>query len=174
MTCSNPIVFALFALLLAGCGSMPKTPELLIQNVKGGSMFSEQDVFEVKRPVTEVSEVLKNKAHECLKQKVSSTSNTGGPGIQLMRTDVRAFTPKVVVGKQRARLTLQTKVIEGSTELGDIPPDGWYMMVVDAYSVDSRTTRVETYFQQPGYRGAFTAIKLWATGKNMGCPDLTK
>lgn len=171
---SHLIVVACFVLLLAGCGSMPKTPELLVQNAKGGKMFSEQDTFEVKKPIAEVAEVLKNKAHECLKQKVSTTSNAGGPGVQLMRTDVRAFTPKVVVGKQRTRLTLQTKVVEGSTELGDIPPDGWYMMVVDAYPVGNSTTRVETYFQQTGFHGAFTAVKLWTTGKNMGCPDLTQ
>lgn len=174
MTHTNFIIFAFFAILLAGCGSMPKTPELLIQNAKGSSMYSEQDVFDVKRPVAEVSAVLKNKAHECLKQKITSTRNDGGIGIKTMHSEVRAFTPKVVVGKQRTRLTLQSKVIEGSTELGDIPPDGWYMMVVDAYPVDKSTTRVESYFQQPAYHSAFTAVKSWATGTNMGCPDLTQ
>ncbi len=170
MTRTNFISFAFVAVLLAGCGSMPKTAELLIQNVKDGKMMSEKDVFEVKRPLSQVTEVFKKKADECFHQDLIRTWREGG----LDRRQVVAFKPKMIVGKQHTRLTLQSKITEGSTELGDIPPDGWYFLVVDAYPLDKNTTRVESYFQQTGYRGAFTAVKLWASGKNMGCPDLTQ
>lgn len=171
---TNFSVFAFLIVLLAGCGSMPKTPEILVQNAKDGKMMSEKDVFEVKRPIAEVTEVFKKKAHECFRQEVSSALHDASPGIKLNRREVRAFTPKVVVSKQRTRLTLQSKVTEGSTELGDIPPDGWYMMVVDAYPANKNTTRVESYYQSTAYHGAYTAVKLWANGTNMGCPDLTQ
>lgn len=173
---TNPItiVFIFIAALLAGCGSMPKTPDILVQNAKDDSMFSEKDVFEVKRPLEEVTEVFKKKANECLKQTITSTSADGTPGIRTYRREVRVYTPRVIVSKQRTRLTLQSKVTEGSTELGDIPPDGWYMMVADAYPVGKSTTRVESYIQWPDQRAAFTAIKHWASGTNMGCPDMTK
>ncbi|MDH5388648.1 MAG: hypothetical protein OEY06_09380 [Gammaproteobacteria bacterium] len=168
------IFFSFFTLILTGCGSMPNTPELLVQNVKSGSMFSEKEVFEVERPLSKVSKTLKKKSTECFRQRVANTSNTGGTGLQVQRTLVRSFTPKIVIGKKHTRLTLQSMITEGSTELGDMPKDGWYMMVVDAYKINKNKTRVETYFQQPSYLGAFSAIKHWATGSNMGCPDLTQ
>jgi hypothetical protein len=161
--------------LLSGCGSMPKTPELMIQNAKDGKMMSEKDVFEVKRPLSQVSAVFKKKANECLRQDVSNNMVVGSAsGPRLNQRQVHALTPKVIVGKQHTRLTLQVKTTEGATELGDIPPDGWYMMVVDAYPVDKNSTRVESYYQYTSYHGAFTAVKLWANGTNMDCPDLTQ
>jgi hypothetical protein len=175
MTYKNFFVVSLVALFLGGCGSMPKTPELLIQNVNGGAAFSEKDTFEVKQPIATVSEVLKKKSHECFEQEISHTSqgDTTG-GIRMDRHITRQLTPKVVVGKQHTRLVVQAKTTQGSTELGDIPPDGWYMLVVDAYPVNKNTTRVETYYQQTSFRGAYTAIKPWITGTNMSCPDLTE
>lgn len=174
MTRINFSVFAFLVVLLAGCGSMPKTPDILVKNAKDGAMMSEKDVFEVKRPIAQITEMFKKKSAECFRQEVSSTLHDASRGIKLNRREVRAFTPKVLVSKQLTRLTLQSNVTEGSTSLGDIPPDGWYMMVVDAYPVDKNTTRVESYYQSTAYHGAFTAVKLWATGTNMGCPDLTQ
>lgn len=170
MTNKNFIVFSFLALLLTGCGSMPRTPEVLVENVKSGSMLSDKDAYVVKRPLAQVTGVLKEKSAECLNQKIETSWWERG----LHRRMVTAFTPRVTASKERTRLTLQSKIIEGSTEVGDPPPEGWYMMVVDAYAVDKNTTRIESYFQQSSYKGAFTATKAWVTGANMGCPDLTQ
>lgn len=176
MSYKNIIVFPLLALFFAGCvGTFPKTPDLLVQSVKSEEMFSEKDTFEVNRPLAQVSEVLKKKAHECLGQDVSFTAENGTVGnIRSQRTESRQLIPKMVVGKQHTRLTLQSKNTGGSTELGDPPPDGWYIMVVDAYPVGASKTRVESYYRFTMFHGAFTAIKPWVTGTNMGCPDLTQ
>lgn len=133
-------------------------------------MFSDKDFFEVKRPLSQVSAVLKDKSTECLQRKIELTWWERG----LHRRQVTAFTPKMTYSKDRTRLTLQAKIVEGTTELGDIPPDGWYLMVVDAYLVNANTTRIENYFQHTSYKGAFAAIKPWVTGTNTGCPDLTE
>jgi hypothetical protein len=170
----HSVVFAVFTALLTGCGSMPGTPELLIQNAKDGATFSDKDSIVVKRSFADVSDVLKKKSNECFQQKVAYTVPDISPGIKLNRREVRAFTPKVAVTKQRTRVTVQSKLTQGPAEMDDMPPDGWYMLVVDAYPVDKGTTRVESYFQQPNYQGVFTAIKQWANGTNMGCPDLTQ
>lgn len=175
MSCRNFVVIPLFAVFLAACGSMPKTPDLLVENAKGGGMFSEKETFEVSRPIAQVSDVLRKKAHECLQQQITSvTQGDSSGGIRLQQRQVQALTPKVTTDKQRTRLTLQVKTTQGPTELGDIPPDGWYMLVVDAYPLGASRTRVESYYQHSSYHGAYTAIKLWVTGANMGCPDLTQ
>lgn len=164
------IVFLLLAVSLVGCGSMPRTPELLVQNAKDGSMYSDKEVFEVKRPISQVTAVLKEKSAECLQRKVETRWIQNG----MKRRQVVALTPTVKAHKDYTQLALQSKTIEGATELGGIPPDGWYMMVVNAYPVNKSATRIESYYQHNSYKGAFTAIKPWLTDTNSGCPDLTQ
>jgi hypothetical protein len=166
----NVIIFVLLAVLLADCGSLPKTPEILVQNANEGVVTSEKDVFEVKRPLSLVTEVFKKKAAECFQQELIRTWKQGG----LDRRQVIAFKPKMIIGKQHTRFALQARITEGSTEPGDITPDGGNFLVVDAYMVGRNMTRVESSYQQSSFHGAFTAVKLWATGTNMDCPDLTR
>jgi len=162
-----------FTLLLVGCITMPETPEILIKNVKDGGIYTEKDIFVVNKPISQIAAVLKNKSAECLQQKVSLTMQDASPGIKLNRKEVHVYTPKVTVKNYHVRLTLQEKVTEGATQLGNPPPDGMYMMVVDAYPIDKNSTRVESYIQSGG-RSAFKAVKLWATGKDMSCPNLNQ
>jgi hypothetical protein len=163
------IAFGIFSLLLSGCGSMPHTPDILVQNAKDGSMFSDKEVFVVKRPIEQVTDVFRKKSAECLNVQITRTWRENGA----LRKEERAYKPSMTVNKQRTRLMLQTKVLN-NTDLGGPPPDGWYMMVADAYPVDKNTTRVESYVQWTGENIVFKAVKHWANGTNMGCPDMTK
>ncbi|MDH4286639.1 MAG: hypothetical protein OEV26_04370, partial [Gallionella sp.] len=113
MTKLYTVACAFVVVLLAGCGSMPNTPDKLVQNVKDNSMFSEKDIFEVKRPIEEVAELFKKKANECLKQSITITSRDSTAGLTTTHREVRQYTPRVVASKQRTRLTLQSKTIEG-------------------------------------------------------------
>jgi hypothetical protein len=161
---------AALASVLAGCGSMPKTPELLIQNAKDGGVFSKKDSYEVKRPISQVTAVLKDRSSACLRKQLSTSYWQGG----LKHTHTEVLTPKVAVGRDKTRLTVQMKDISPNViVVGDPPPDGFYQMVVDAYPADKGTTRIETYFQS-GHDGMFTAVKPWVTGASDGCPDLTQ
>lgn len=163
-------IAAITAVSLSGCGSFPKTPDLLVENAKGEKMFSEKDVFEVKKPLPQVTALLRKRSAECLQQDVTVRAPRGS----MMATDTHRLTPKVEVTKNRTRMTMQKKTITGLGEMGDIPPDGWYILVVDAYAKDKTTTRVESYFQFSAFKGAFTAIKPWMTDPDAGCPDLTQ
>jgi len=40
--------------------------------------------------------------------------------------------------------------------------------------VGANTTRIEYYGPSKGFETMIKAIKGWASGKNVGCPDLTK
>ncbi len=169
------IVFSLFTGVLTGCGSMPKTADLLVENAQGGKMFSQKDSFVVHQPVSRVAAVLKEKSAECLQRKVTSSHWEQQGSSNVHRVQSVSFTPIMQITKERARLTVQLKdVSQGTTNLGGMPPDGWYAMVVDAYPVDKSTTRVESYFQDSGYDVMHAAVKPWVTGTNTGCPDLTQ
>ena len=169
MTRTLFIAFAFSVTLLTGCGTFPRTPDILVQNAKDGTMFSDKDEFVVKRPIEQVADVFKKKSAECLNIQVTRTWKGNG----ILHKEVLAYKPSLTVDKQRVRLMLQTKVLN-NPDLAGPPPDGWYMMVADAYPVDKNTTRVESYVQWPGENIVFKAVKHWANGTNMGCPDMTK
>ncbi len=162
-----------FSALLSGCGTPTTTPEALIQYAKDDRMMSSKDTFEVKQPVTHVTAVLKERSAACLNRQVTSTWTENQNGWVVHKQRVTVFTPRVVAGKERTRMTLQYKYIQANLiQPGDPPPEGYYLMVVDAYPVDKNTTRVEAY-HGGAYKGAFTALKPWLTQANSGCPDLT-
>lgn len=164
------LALAALASMLGGCGTMPATADLLIENAKGGSMFSKKDSYEVKRPVSQVTAVLKDRSSACLSKRLTFSHWEGN----LRRTHINVLTPKVTVGRDKTRLTVQVKDESPNViVVGNPPPDGFYQLVVDAYPVDKNTTRVETYYQST-YDGMFTAIKPWVTGSSEGCPDLTQ
>lgn len=166
---------ALLSWLLTGCITPAAIPETVVDVAKKHSSFTENDIIEVNQPFAHVSEILKNKSKECFRKQVSSEVFAGSSGgRQHFLTQVTVVTPNVTVSSQKTRLTLQTKIISGSTELGGTaPPDGWYYMVVDAYPEGRQKTRVEMYYQKTAssYYVAYPAVKSWVTGKNMSCPD---
>lgn len=168
-------VLASFILVLAGCGDMPRTPDLLVGNAKDGAMLSEKESFVVNKSLGEVAGVLKRKSNECLRRNVSfSAMGDSSGGIRMERRETRKLTPKLHMNGHHARLTVQVLVTEGSTDLGDPPRDGWYMIVVDATAKGAHRTQVDAYYQHTQFHGAYAAIKPWVTGTNMSCPDLTE
>ena len=164
------LIFLALAVAVGGCASQPKTADQLRDNVKHNAMFSGRDVFEVKRPYRQVSDTLKKKWLECLDSTTSASFHRGGNTIGSANYIYR---PKVADTPQRTELTLQQKVSgTGITQLGGPPPDGFFVLVTDVYPVDRNTTRVDVQKHVPGFAGAMKAVRSWAEGTNMGCPDL--
>ena len=54
------------------------------------------------------------------------------------------------------------------------PEKGYYLLVVDAILLGKSKTKVVFYRPSMGVDPLVTAIKGWASGKNLGCPDLTQ
>lgn len=159
------------ALLLSGCASQPKTADQLRDNVKRNATFSSRDVFEVKKPYRQVSDTMRKKWLECLDSTATGTLHRGG---NLYATQTNVYKPKVAVTAQRTELTLQHKVTSGSTQLGGPPPEGFFIIVTDVYPTDKNTTRVDVQKHTIGYQGVMKAVRHWAEGTNMGCPDLAQ
>jgi len=60
------------------------------------------------------------------------------------------------------------------TTAGKEPPGGYYTFVADATPLGSTTTRVDFYGHSMSGDVLPKAVTGWATGQNLGCPDLTK
>lgn len=164
----SAVVFA--TVLLAGCVTHhPQTAEEFRQAVPGGFMAKTEE-FEVTRPFREVAETFRKKAPECLKVTIRTTSQS----TTSYQVIVTSYKPTVVVTKSRAELHVQQYHQAGVMKVTKEPEGGYYLLVADAYPVDKNRTRVQLFRPSMGYDVLIRAIKGWASGENLGCPDMTK
>jgi hypothetical protein len=156
--------------LLQGCGGMPQTADEFRKAVPG-AMLAKTDTYEVNRPVRDVAGTFQRRAPECLNMAVRTVSQTS-TSYQNILTEYRAT---VVPGGERAELHLQQLHKGGGVIYPSKPPEGGsYIIVADAYPLPGNRTRLQTYGPSIGYDVVYRAIRGWAAGDNLGCPDLTK
>ncbi|MCL5801607.1 MAG: hypothetical protein M1283_03665 [Gammaproteobacteria bacterium] len=163
------IPVTLLVTLLSACGSMPMTPAEYRQAAKSGSRLSMVETFEVNRPFAEVAGTLQKKSPECLSFRLGSTRKPmiGGS----TTTHYYARTKQtVLVSAKRAELHFQVRY---NNVVNKEPQDGRYVLVADAYPVGNGKTRVDIYRRTKAGLLA-QAIRGWASGENLGCPDQTK
>jgi hypothetical protein len=54
------------------------------------------------------------------------------------------------------------------------PEGGYYLIVADAYPLNGEKSRLQIIGPSMGYDVIYRSILGWATGNDLGCPDLTK
>ena len=157
--------------LLAGCATQnPQSAEEFRQAVPG-AMMAKHESFEAKRPLREITRTFEARAPECLNVSVRTVSQTS-TSYQNILTTYRAT---VKATAQKAELHLQRDFKGGGVVMvGKVPPGGHYMLVADATPIDARRTRIDIYAPKMGADVVVRAVTGWATGENLGCPDMTK
>jgi hypothetical protein len=178
-TWQNGLQWALvsIALVLAGCGMAPKNAAEYRQATRDGLKYGMGSIgvsietFEVERPFREVSQTLQRKADECLKVAVrwTATNQYGNT-----RSGVHTYKPTFVNGSSRAELHVQRLRTGGGDIDANAPPGGFYKAVLDATPVGKGRTKVEIYTQSVDEELLRRAMRGWAQGSNLGCPDLGK
>ena len=157
------------SVLLAACVQMPQNAEEFRKAVPG-AMMTKTESYEVNRPVKDVAATFRRKAPECLKVAVRTVSQTTG-SYQNILTE---YTPTVIVTDQRTELHVQQFHKTGVMYPSKPPAGGTYILVADAYPAAANRTRIQLYGPSKGYDVLYRAIRGWATGDNLGCPDMTK
>ena len=168
----KPIILtiALFTMMLSGCVTHhPQTAEEFRKAVPGAFM-GKVETFEVNRPFSDVAKTFQKKAPECLNVSVKTTSQTR----QSYQVIVTNYKPTVLVTEEKAELHVQQHHAAGVLNVTEEPNGGYYLLVADAFPLDKKRTRVDIYGPSIGHSVLIEAIKGWATGENIGCPDLTK
>ncbi len=157
--------------LLSGClaTSKPMTASEFRAAVPGAFM-AKKESYEVGQSFEQVAARFKKMAPKCLDVTIKSTSRTS-TSYQVIVTEYR---PTVIVGKTRAELHVQQHHAQGVMKIGEEPEGGYYLMVFDAIKLGRNKTRIDYYGPSRGFDTMVKAIKGWASGKNVGCPDLTK
>jgi hypothetical protein len=157
------------ALLVQGCAQMPQSAEEF-RKAAPGAFMGKTESYEVGRPMRDVAAAFRRKAPECLNVAVRTVSRTS-TSYQNILTEYKST---VVVGAGRAELHVQQLHNTGVVYPSKPPEGGAYIVVADAYPVDGRRTRIQLYGPSRGYDVLYRAIRGWATGENLGCPDMTK
>lgn len=156
--------------LLSGCvTSHPQTASEFRAAVPGAFM-AKVEKYEVAQPYESIAARFKKMAPKCLDVTIKTTSQTN-TSYQVIVTH---YKPTVIAGKNRAELHVQQHHSQGVMKVTKEPEGGYYLMVFDAIKVDKNKTRIEYYGPSRGYETMIKAIKGWASGDNVGCPDLTK
>ncbi|MDX1406369.1 MAG: hypothetical protein R3192_17690 [Woeseiaceae bacterium] len=167
----STLLGSIAVLACAGCvTSHPMTAEEFREAVRPGAFSAEMETFEVNRSFDDVAATFREKAPSCLSGRIKTTSQTN----MSYQVIVTRYTPTVQVTPQRAEIHLQQHHEQGVMKISEEPENGYYMLVTDAYPIDGSRTRIEMFRPAFGYKHIIQAIKGWASGDNLGCPDLTK
>ena len=156
--------------LLSGCvTSHPQTAEEFRKAVPGAFM-AKVESMEVNRPYEEVSRTIEEKAPECLNIAIRTVSQT----TMSYQVIVTEYKPTVRVTDQRTELHVQQHHKQGVLKVTKEPEGGYYLLVADASPISGGRTRLDVYGPSIGHDTLIRAVKGWATGDNIGCPDFTK
>ena len=159
----------LYVTFLTGCvTSHPQTADEFRVAVPG-AFLAEVDRYEVSEPFHKVAARFEKMAPKCLNVTIKTVSQST-TSYQVIVTD---YKPTVIVGKDRAELHLQQHHRQGVLKITEEPEGGYYLMVFDAIKLDGGNTGIEYYGPSMGHETIIKAVKGWATGENVGCPDLT-
>jgi hypothetical protein len=157
---------------ISGCGTMPKTAEEF-RRMEPGSSFVKLEQFEVNRPFRQVAKTFRERADACLRIRV--TTNSSGGYRSHPTTFKQDYLPTMRITKRRAELHIQQH-IEGTNlvKVHKEPDGGYYLLVADAIPIGRNRTRIDLYRPTMGNSVLNQSIRNWATGENLGCPDLAK
>ena len=157
---------------VSGCGTMPKNAAEFRRMAPGSSMIKVER-FEVDRPFRQVAKTFRQRADTCLRVRV--TTDTSG-GYRSHATTFREdYLPTTRITGHRAELHVQNH-IEGTNliKVHEEPEGGYYLLVADAFPAGPNRTRIDLYRPTIGHAVLTQSVRNWATGENLGCPDLTK
>ena len=165
------LISFLVSIFLTGCSiKHPQSPGEFREAVSAGAFMTKVDTYEVDRSLSAVAGAFKKKASKCLDITITTTSQSS----RSYQVIVRDYKSTVVAGKDKVELHLQQHYAKGVKIVSEEPPGGFYLIVADATPLAKKKTLIKVYGPSMGYDVIKKAIKGWATGKNMGCPDLTK
>ena len=161
-------IVAITSLLLQACVQLPQTAEEFRKAVPG-AMMTKTDTYQVNRPMSEVASTFERLAPKCLNVTVQTVSHTSTSFQNL----IARYKATVVRTGERVELHVQQLYETGVLYPSKPPEGGVYLLVADAYAQSSSSARIQLYGPSMGYEELYRAIRGWASGENLGCPDMT-
>ena len=160
---------SLLGTLLTGCaGHMPQTADEFRSGLPE-AFTGKVEKFDVNRSYTDIGKSFQKMAPKCLDVRIKTTSQTN-TSYQVI---VTRWNPTVKITDQKAELHIQQLHEQGVLNVYEVPDGGYYTLVVDAVPTGANSSQVVMYRTSVGNKTLYKAIRGWARGENIGCPDLT-
>jgi len=163
------VIIVLNLLALFGCISHPQTAEEFRKAVPG-ALSAKVEMFEVDRSFSQVANTFQKMGPNCLSKTIKTTSQTN----KSYQVIVTTYKPTIVVTGKKAELHVQFHHDQGVINVSKEPVGGYYLLVADAQPLSPTKTRIDLYRPSMGHGVLVQAVKNWANGEIVGCPDLTK
>jgi hypothetical protein len=160
--------------LLSGCafGPTPQNAQEYREAVTKGSYGTKAETYEVKGSYAQVAATVKAKSAECFNRTLTSRECRNAS--ECMNRSF-TFIPRFTGNGSSSELDVLVTMNHGNVKnvyLGGPPPeDGMYVAVADLAPAGTGT-KVSVYATKVSFYGHIPkAIKHWANGTNLGCPD---
>jgi hypothetical protein len=135
--------------------------------------YGKHETFIIDNSYSKAVSNFKSRSDECLNTGVVvTTRNQTGAR---MGEQTLTYTPTLVVGKTKSELSIQQNVSGDGMIMGKVPEKGMFIFLADLSNLDNNKSRLDVY--RITYRGTnemVSAVKNWASGNSLDCPDLTK
>lgn len=164
------VIAGLLLGMLSGCAALvlPQNPD----EFRARMPESYQERHHIKRPYRVAADVLAKKARECLNVSFRHEyTEYNGPYRIKRQTTVKYKSTMREAGGKTVLAVQYTNIPKQILPFQKEPPDGMYVVVADLYPRGNETQLVISGIDSGGIQ---KAIKNWAAGTNMGCPDLTQ
>ena len=165
------------SLIMSGCATvpMPQTAAEYRQGFAQGGFGAKLESYTVNRPYSKVANTFKKNSKKCLNITVKKSKCLNNN----CQDYLTKYTPTVLSNKKKIELHVQwERTPWDSTFLGTSgqpPAGGVYITVVDAVPAGKNKTKITVYGPSLDHlRTVPNAIKKWADGTNLGCPDLSQ
>jgi hypothetical protein len=165
----NPFIALFFCLLLSACSGLSQTADEFRAKAPISPVLT-VDTYKVDRAFKDVAATFQAMAPKCLYVRVRTQST----GYQSNSITVAKYTPTVLVSEKKAELHLQRHNEKGAIAVYKEPEKGFFVMVVDAIPIGAKRTKILVYRSKFVQKGLINAIKGWASGENVGCPDFSQ
>ncbi|MCK5237569.1 MAG: hypothetical protein KAR06_11395 [Deltaproteobacteria bacterium] len=157
------LLLASLIFILAGCVTPPQTTQELREGIQGGARLTTMKEITVNRSFNSTYNSIKKNADMCFNLTVTSTT-PGRYGPMTSITTWRSSSRKT--GKGTAEMVIQLD----ARATGEMPPGGYFSLLVDTESLSSKKTKVTIYGASIGWGDVFESIFAWAEGKKQECP----
>lgn len=158
--------------LVSGCAIKQAQTEQEFRVMAPQSSYGARETLTVKNSYSRAVSNFKKKTNKCLKvELLMTTRNQYG---QTVAEQTLTYTPTLVTNKTKSTLSVQKNVSGDGMIAGKVPEKGMFIVVADIKPAGKGKTRLDIYRNTYGTDIIVAAIKNWATGKSLACPDWPK
>jgi hypothetical protein len=173
MTIIRPALILFIGAALGGCAAAPKTAPEFRQSVSAGAMGHAYESFVVDRSSRAIGETFKAQADKCINVQVNRTTTVNiNHGARTQSNTQFIYKPMVLRKGDRTEMHIQMQVTGNVVKMQSGPEAGYYVLVADAIPVSKNSAKVDIYYSTYRAKSLSEAVKGWAHGNNLGCPDI--